>query len=507
MESIDIFDTAIFRDVYEPTDIFTLIEQKVGRSFKTNRIQAEKSARTNSPFYTIKDIYKNLLGFDIQMEIDMEMAHIYPNPKILSMYKQCPDRYVFISDMYLPSDVLVQMLEKCGYKNPKVFVSCEEKSCKGTGVLFERVQRRVGKITKHYGDNYKSDIEGCLKQGIEPVYYPALHTLNLNLPVVKNPLLKKYAAALEMSEERPLTKMAKWYAPLIYEFTKWVIKQRKPGQNIYFLSRDMFMPYLIAKSILKEDNVFYLYCSRRSLAPLFIESGEKPLLDKMKIVLTKEEYEEKKKKGSKECLDYLRNSGIKNGDILVDIGYSGSTQRIIEKFLNIHLKGLYIQLDQIPQLQVKMDMSMYLNRFVLTYRFLCEFIFTSPEDCIEDYKNGNVIITPDNAIRKEYAKQINATILNEKLFRRIDRMNLTVFDVEQMLIHIQNYPSYEMMKLFNEPILTNRKKMERGINFDREAILHGRLLECYKQSYAKPLFKEMLKRDPELNSLLKLLPR
>ena len=55
--------------------------------------------------------------------------------------------------------------------------------------------------------------------------------------------------------------------------------------------------------------------------------------------------------------------------------------------------------------------------------------------------------------------------------------NLSVFDVEQMLIHIQNYPSYEMMQLFNEPILTNRKKMERGINFDREAILHGRLLE------------------------------
>ena len=73
MESIDIFDTAIFRDVYEPTDIFTLIEHKVGRSFKANRIQAEKSARTNSPFYTIKDIYKNLLGFDIQMEIERKL--------------------------------------------------------------------------------------------------------------------------------------------------------------------------------------------------------------------------------------------------------------------------------------------------------------------------------------------------------------------------------------------------------------------------------------------------
>lgn len=506
MESIDIFDTAIFRDVYEPTDIFTLVGQKLGKNFKINRVQAENLARQKNQFYTIKDIYKNLIGFNPQVEIDMEMQHIYPNEKILNMYKKCPSRYVFISDMYLDSGTLKAMLEKCGYENPTVFVSCEEKCYKGTGILFEKVQRRVGKITKHYGDNYKSDIEGAVKAGIEPVYSPALHKLNLNLPVVKNPLLKKYAAALEVSEERPLTKLAKWYAPLIYEFTKWVIKQRKPGQAIYFLSRDMFMPYLIATSILKEENVHYLYCSRRSLAPLFIESGEKPLLEKMKIVLTDEEYQQKRSKGTKECLDYLKNSGIKDGDILVDIGYSGSTQRIIEKFLKIHLEGLYIQLDQVPNSQVQMNMKMYLNRFVLSYRFLCEFIFTSPEDCIEDYRNGNVVIAPDNEKRKEYAKHINSIILNERLFKRIDRMNLSVFDVEQMLIHIQNYPSYEMMQLFNEPILTNRKKMERGINFDRKAILRGKLLQCYKQSYAKPLFKEMLKRDPELNSLLKLLP-
>ena len=85
-------------------------------------------------------------------------------------------------------------------------------------------------------------------------------------------------------------------------------------------------------------------------------------------------------------------------------------------------------------------------------------------------------------------------------------MKLSVFDVEQMLIHIQNYPSKEMMELFNEPILTNRKRMERGINFDREAILNGKLIECYNKSYAKPLFKKMLELDSQLSSLSKLLP-
>lgn len=505
MESIDVFDTAIFRDVYEPRDIFTLIENEVGHNFRKLRIEAENKAASNR-FYTLLDIYRYLPGYDPNKEIACELNHIYANPKILDMYNKNPGNYVFISDMYLPSLVIKKMLEKCGYKEPKVFVSCEEKCNKGSGILFEAVERKVGKITKHWGDNYKSDIEGCVKVGITPEFYSALHKRDLILPAVKNPMLKKYAAILEIKEEDPLIKLAKWYAPLLYEFTKWVCKKRKPGQTIYFLSRDMFMPYLIASHILKEKDVKYLYCSRRSLAPLFIESKEKPLLDKMRIVLNDIEYQEKKEKGISECMKYLKSTGIKNNDILVDIGYSGSTQRILERFLNIKLKGLYIQLDQVQPVHKGMDMEMYLNRFVLTYRFLAEFIFTSPEDCIEDYKNEQVIITPDNSKRKEYARRINSVLVNEQLFNKINKMNISVFDVEQMLIHIQNYPSKEMMELFNEPILTNRKRMERGINFDREAILNGKLIECYNKSYAKPLFKKMLELDSQLSSLSKLLP-
>lgn len=504
MESIDIFDTAIFRDVYLPTDIFQLVENIVGNNFKQKRIEAENKAHKKFSFPTIDQIYSLLPGFNKAYEINMELSHIYANPKILAMYKQNPKNYIFISDMYLPSNILKRMLIKCGYENPVVFVSCEEKCNKGSGRLFEKVIKKVGTISKHYGDNYRSDIEGCIKHKIKPVFYPALHKRPLNLPIVKNPLLKKYAAALEISEERPLTKMAKYYAPLIYEFTKWVIAKRKPGQQIFFLSRDMFMPYLIARSILKEKDVNYLYCSRRSLAPLFIKTQEKDFIDKMKIVLTPEEFEAKEKQGVDECLNYLHNVGIKQGDILVDIGYSGSTQKILEKFLNIKLKGLYIQTDQVRD--KSLDMEMYLNRFALIYRFLAEFILTSPEDCIEGYKDGHILIRSDHEKRKVYAKHINSVIINPTLFNRINRMQLSVFDVEQMLIHIQTYPSYEMMQLFNAPILTNRTKTERGINFDRDKILDGKLMDCYKKSYARPLFKRMLEMDPELSCLVSLLP-
>lgn len=504
MESIDVFDTAIFRDVYQPTDIFKLIEDTGITSFQRKRINAEAQASKSNKFYTIQDIYKHLPGLDYNEEIKMEMQHIYPNATILEMYKQNPQNYVFISDMYLPAKTIQRFLEKCGYENPKVFVSCEEKCNKGSGILFEKVQKRVGQITKHYGDNYKSDIMGARKVGIQPTFEPALHKRGLNLPPVKSPLLKKYCAALEVSKESPLTKLAKWYAPLIYEFTKWVVSKREEGQHIYFLSRDMFMPYLIAKGLLNQEDIHYLYCSRRSLAPLFIDSKDCSLREKMNIVLTQEEFDYKKKRGTKDTLEYLRRSGISDNDIIVDIGYSGSTQFVIEKFLNIKLKGLYMQLDQ--ALPHKMDMEMFLNRYALTYRFLAEFILTSPEDCVEDYQGAKPVLRPDNETRKEYARHINSIIVNDVLFRRINRMNLSIFDIEQMLIHIQNYPSYEMMKLFNQPILTNRQKIERGINFDRNAILRGKLLDCYRKSYAKPLFKKMLEMDDELKGLVELLP-
>ena len=79
---------------------------------------------------------------------------------------------------------------------------------------------------------YKSDIEGAHKVEIQPIYKPALHKMELNLPMVKNPMLKKYAAVLETTDFRPLTKLTKYYAPLIYGFTKWVLSQRKEGQHM-----------------------------------------------------------------------------------------------------------------------------------------------------------------------------------------------------------------------------------------------------------------------------------
>ena len=150
INSLDVFDTALLRNVYLPTDIFKLVEQEVGKDFYNKRIEAENKARGKNFYYTIYDIYEFLPEFDVNLEIQMELNNCKANPKILSIYN--PEDFVFISDMYLPSKIIKQMLEKIGYENPRVFVSCEMKALKYNGELFKKVQNvlRVS-IQKHYG--------------------------------------------------------------------------------------------------------------------------------------------------------------------------------------------------------------------------------------------------------------------------------------------------------------------------------------------------------------------
>ena len=194
--SLDVFDTALLRNVYQPTDIFKLVEQDVCRDFYKKRKEAENKAREKNFYYNIYDIYEFLPEFDPEVEIKAELDNCKANPKILELYNQNPANFVFISDMYLPAKIIKQMLSKIGYKNPRVFVSCEMKALKYDGGLFKKVQDIIGmKIQKHYGDNYVADIEGAKKAGIPDVEFnPALHNIKVSLPVIRDVRLKKYIA-------------------------------------------------------------------------------------------------------------------------------------------------------------------------------------------------------------------------------------------------------------------------------------------------------------------------
>ena len=85
--SFDVFDTALERNVFEPIDIFKLVEKKVGKNFYSKRIEAEKKAREKNPFYTLEDIYKFLPEFRKEDEINEELECCGVNEEIFKIYR------------------------------------------------------------------------------------------------------------------------------------------------------------------------------------------------------------------------------------------------------------------------------------------------------------------------------------------------------------------------------------------------------------------------------------
>ena len=158
--SFDIYDTAVFRKVKYPHDIFGLIQKKYDENaewtyncdFTYAREKAEiiarKRAKNNDGEVTLEEIYDNITFLSEQektllqsIERDIESKVAYCNPMFSTLYDEIIAQglpVVFISDMYLSRSDIEKILRTCGivgYK--KVYVSSEIKMNKKKGGLFD----------------------------------------------------------------------------------------------------------------------------------------------------------------------------------------------------------------------------------------------------------------------------------------------------------------------------------------------------------------------------------
>lgn len=402
--SFDVFDTAIFRRVYKPTDIFDLVEQKVGKNFKKLRLEAQSLARKQKQNYNLSDIYQFLPQFDKKVELAVELENCYANPEILKIYNSGEYDCVFISDMYLSAYQIANILIKCGYKNPKVYSSSTCNALKYDGSLFEYVKYDLDReIYKHYGDNYNADINGAKKAQIKKVcFLPNIENTKTLTPTLDNSLVQKLQTINELSDNSLPYKIGYLWGASMYEYTKWILDSATDEQTIFFNARDSFAPYLIARYILKtQKHIKYCRLSRRSsVLPntnfrkhlnhpvnvrqfnilryaradklseflkanriyrydyskiyevLGIKDGEdmcitpfvcdQALYEKFILAIEPIIYE-RIKQDKDNFLKYLNNLGMKNNDIFVDIGYNGTMQYATECITGYKLKGMYFQ--------------------------------------------------------------------------------------------------------------------------------------------------------------------
>ncbi len=223
--SFDVFDTALVRPFYRPSDLFCLLDgegddifgkdafEKDGEyvHFSDVRIQAERELRDVHVYGTradkedisFADIYekiKNEWGLDektvrrmMEKEIETEHTFCKARESVLYLYetaRMCKKKVYFTTDMYLDKKTIASLLEKNGYTEyEELLVSCGENASKRTGVLYDVLMQKSGckaEQVVHIGDNWDSDVAMARKKGMTAHFYPrAVDCIQFNIPDIR----------------------------------------------------------------------------------------------------------------------------------------------------------------------------------------------------------------------------------------------------------------------------------------------------------------------------------
>jgi len=177
VNSFDVFDTLIARNIKHPTNIFDIIEEKYPfKNFKNIRIDAE--IQTNKTFDDIYVKFKNITKLKDdeidnikKYELDIEYQYSIP---IMTNINKIKEGDIYISDMYLSEEHIKKLLSKHNINtNNKLYVSSGGKH---SGYKYEKLSKDYD-IVLHTGDNVHSDINMSKKYGINS-YLSKYHIYN-----------------------------------------------------------------------------------------------------------------------------------------------------------------------------------------------------------------------------------------------------------------------------------------------------------------------------------------
>ena len=193
--SFDIFDTALYRKVENPKDVFAIMASEMEyNDFISVRQKAERDARrlkestsftreiVLSDIYEILEKYYAIDRYWMNREIEIELDLAQKNPYILEVYLRtlsAGKEIIFTSDMYLPKNVIIEMLKKNGYISySRIYLSNETKLRKGDGTLQKLLlEDYKGKKIVHIGDNKESDVNKSIHVGLDAIYNPESRAL------------------------------------------------------------------------------------------------------------------------------------------------------------------------------------------------------------------------------------------------------------------------------------------------------------------------------------------
>ncbi len=314
--SFDVFDTLVIRIYDKPTDLFKHLEEsKNAEGFYFARITAEslareKAQRLGKKEITLDQIYEEIHVSYKPLKVDEIMAEYMAckvNPEMKKVYDYALRKgkeIIIASDMYLPKDVIENILANCGYNNfSKLYVSSDIGDTKISGGMFDKIISDCGVEPEdifHIGDNSTSDVMMARKSGINAyLYNPFCENYGTNINDSYVNLLRKYSyKSVVPSIVTGLTANVEydwcnsyWYkfgykyaGILVYGYAKWLKQQfDKDGiEKVFFMLRDGYITKKAMELMYPELKTQFVFGSRR----LFLLAGLDSI-DDILVYLTK----------------------------------------------------------------------------------------------------------------------------------------------------------------------------------------------------------------------------
>ena len=310
LASFDIFDTTLIRKCGNPGNIFYILAHKLYPGDKAKRedfllwrMGAESEARRRAPGkdVTIEEIYNSeeIAGFAeyttaqlIEAEKSIEAEQLTANPAIRNVIKQKREQgytICFISDMYLPSDFLKEVLERegCIEHSEAVYVSCEWNARKSNGALYKKLKEQLQpQEWEHFGDHPVSDYKMAKCHGIKATKVNTDFTIAEKRTILPHNNRHHYessilaglsrAARIHFGNDAYTTIAADFVAPAYIPYVHFVLKTAKERgiKTLYFLSRDSYILQKIAEQLPHEGiEIRYLFVSRKALLLPYLQNA------------------------------------------------------------------------------------------------------------------------------------------------------------------------------------------------------------------------------------------
>lgn len=490
--------------------------------------QNKKGEITLDDIYTFIDLKDDLAIKAKKLEIKKESSVLYRNNEMYAIYDYALKRkkiVIAISDMYLSKKIITKFLREFNFKKfDKVFVSSDYgKTKRGKGELFSTVIEEYNtKNIFHLGDNKQDDYHQAKLSGIKSLHYKknflrTLETNNFDFKKVSN---------IPFGEKSWEFIGYKYGGILYYNYLDWLSKSFIVDniEKVLFLSRD---GYLLQKLYNKQSEKIeneYLYGSRISFSLAMITNnnfnfyieflisgyknlslheifdrislpypsrrdywvcGFKSLNDRIKneenannLKKLMFEYKtlilEKSKNSRRSLKSYLEKViGSHTKIALVDIGWSGTSQYSLNKFIetyfpNVEITGYYLAIFRSKTvLKRKKEMVMkgylcdlnknehYMN-VINKYRVLLEILFSAPHNTVIDYTQKETPV---------FTNKTNFDIILNDINKKINWGICYFFNNNKS---IEILPINDLMDLILNLFTTlkDSKKIRKVINFD-----------------------------------------